>query len=327
MGAFLNWDRNEHFAVDHGVSGIARKTVQYCSGSADIGFLSYPTGELFCRFLNYDAAAFRKLKQQRDGRQTIPASSIAQMLACMPYYEALMDNLPEEKQQSTALLFSQYQRGFLWQDAEDCFRLIEKHYSKLAFQFLCTENAAQPAVTALQNLSVEALNSPALGDALRTAGLPQVQYVIAGTKDSPALAERYQVTKLSELLYLDMIHLLRDGGSIRKCSCCGRYFVPERGYNYRYCSNIVPGETRSCREIGAARTRQNKLDNSGILTEYQRAYKRYYARVLKAHWTKEQFHLWQEEALRLREEASAADMQPKEFAELLQKAADRPLQL
>lgn len=323
MSALLNWDRDEHFAVDHGISGFARKTVQYCNGTADIGFASYPVGELLCRFLNYDTVAFYNLKRQRDSRQPVSAQAVAELLSGMPYYEAMMAQLPAERQQSAAQLFSQYQRGSLWQDAELCFQLIEKRYSKIAVQIPEAAKLGQPAMAALQNLRTEALNTPALGESLRVPiPAPQVQFVTAGTKGAPALAERYQVTQLSELLYLDLIHLLRGGGTIQKCCNCGRYFLPERGYNYRYCDRTAPGEALTCRQIGAARTRQTKVEGSTILAEYQRAYKRYYARMLKGHWTKEQFQQWQERALQLRTAALSNTVDQQTFAAQLQSAAN-----
>lgn len=323
MGAFLNWDRDDHFAVDHGISGISRKTIRFYDSKTDIGFAAYPVGELFCRFLNFDWASFSGLKRRRDSRQPVPPEEVGQLLSQMPYYEELMAQLPKDRWQSCAQLFSQYQRGFLWVDAEECSRLIEKRYSKLAIQMFAVMEKGLPAAAALSGLTPGALDSPALGESLRSPiPLPPVQYVAIGAKENSQLAESYRVTHLSELLYLDLMHLLLSGGSIQRCSHCGRCFIPEHGYNYRYCNRIAPGDSRTCRQIGAARTRQSKLEGDGILTQYQKAYKRYYARVLKERWTKEQFQSWQETALELRDQAQTLHWPEDDFAARLQKAAD-----
>lgn len=318
MGALLNWDREDHFAVDHGFSGISGKTVQYCGGVLDTGFAKYPAGSLLCQFLNYDASEFLRLKRQRDSRVAVAPESICGMLRGMPYYRDLMAILPKGKQLELAQQFSLYQRGQLWVDAEMCIQLIENRYKNIVFQ-LYEDAEHAPNTKVLQKLSADALDSPALGLRLQKMLVkPAVQYVLS---ESGGLAERYRASGLAELLYLDLIHLLQEGSSVRKCSHCGRFFLPERGYNYRYCDSQAPGEERTCREIGAARTRQSKLGDNTILAEYQRAYKRYYARMLKQRWTREQFRVWQEQALALRETAEAQHWDCADFIQKLQSAA------
>lgn len=308
MGALLNWDRDDHFAVDHGISGISGKTVQYYSGMVDVGFAVYPAGELLCQFLNYDPSDFFAMKRQRDGRVPVPPEQLAALLSGMPYYRELMAQLEPGRRLLCGQLFSQYQRGILWQDAQECFQLIENRYLPLAIQISRAAENGRNALSALASLPEGALDSPSLGDYLRAPmSKPEPAFVIRDRKTEPRLAEQYRLTRLSELMYLELIHLLFSGGSIQKCGNCSRFFLPERGYSYRYCSRVAPGESeRTCRDIGAARARQNKLAGSTVLTVYQRAYKRYYARVLKQRWSKEQFQRWQEEALRVRSEAEAS---------------------
>lgn len=319
MGALLNWDREDHFAVDHGFSGISVKTVQYCAGSLDTGFAKYPSGSLLCQFLNYDASDFLRLKKLRDSRAAVSVEDICKLLGEMPYYRDLMALLPDGKQRELAQQFSMYQRGILWQDAEICFQLIEDRYQNLIYQ-LYEEATICPGTKALQKLPMGALDSPALGLRLPKAlTKPVMQYVLS---ESGGLAERYHASTLAELLYLDFIHLVQAESNVRRCCHCGRYFLPERGYNYRYCNDRAPGEERTCREIGAARTRQSKLEDNTILAEYQRCYKRYYARMLKQRWTREQFQTWQEQAIALRNTAEAQHWDSADFAQKLQNAAD-----
>lgn len=319
MGALLRWDREDHFAVDHGFSGISVKTVQYCGGVLDTGFAQYPAGSLLCQFLNYDTAAFLQLKRKRDARQTVSAEEVLDLLNSMPYYRDLAALLPEGKQRELAQQFSLYQRGALWADAEMTFHLVENRYRNLVYQ-LYEEADCSPNWKALQKLPADAMDSPSLGYRLPKPLIkPAVQYVLA---ESGAIAEQYRASTLAELLYLDLIHLLQQGSGVCRCAHCGRYFLPERGYNYRYCNDRAPGEERTCREIGAARTRRNKVEDNSILAEYQRSYKRYYARMLKQRWTREQFQTWQEQAISLRQTAEAQNWNGTEFAEKLQEAAE-----
>ncbi|MDO5544610.1 MAG: DUF6076 domain-containing protein [Eubacteriales bacterium] len=324
MGALLNWDRDDHFAMDHGISGISRKTVEYCGGMVDIGFTSYPVGELLCQFLNYDFADFLTLKRQRDGRISIPAEKVSQLLTGMPYYRDLMAQLEPDRRETCARLFCQYQRGALWQDAEECYLLIENRYQKMILQSVTDRKEKQDLLSFLAALPAGALNSPGLGMSLRVPAVkPEPTFLIRDGGTEPKLAEQYRLTRLSELLYLELIHLLRSGGGIQKCRNCGRYFLPERGYHYRYCDQVAPGESvRTCRDIGAAKTRQSKLEGSAALTIYQRAYKRYYARVLKGQWSKEQFQRWQVQALKVRSEADADHWSGERLEECLHSIAE-----
>ena len=324
MGAFLSWDRDDHFAADHGISGISRKTVQYCGGMLDIGFASYPVGELLCQFLNYDPTTFFALKRQRDGRVPVSPEQLAAVLSGMPYYRDLMSQLEPDRQPDCAQLFSQYQRGVLWQGTWECFKAIENKYFNLACQIAEAAENDQNALRSFVALPAEVLNSPALGASSHMPiSRPAPSFVIRGSKEALRLAEQYRLTRLTELVYMDLMHLLLAGSSIHRCRHCGRFFVPERDYNYRYCSRVAPGETeRTCREVGAARARQSKLENSAVLTAYQRAYKRYYARVLKQRWSKEQFQRWQEAAVCIRSEAEAAHWPAQQLEDRLREAAD-----
>lgn len=325
MSAFLNWDRDDHFAADHGISGISRKTVQYCGGMVDIGFTAYPVGELLCQFLNYNPQEFIALKRQRDGRIPVSPEKLAAVLAQMPYYQDLMAQLEPDRQRKCAQLFCQYQRGILWQDAEECFRIIENRY--LPFSVLSSEAVenGQSMLSVFTSQPVEVLNNPSLGaSSYGSVAKPEPSFLIRCGTDSPQLAAQYRLTRLTELLYLELIHLLQSGGSIHRCHNCGRFFVPEQGYHYRYCNQIAPGEAkRSCREVGATRARQSKLERSTVLTAYQRAYKRYYARVLKQRWSKEQFQCWQAEALKIRSEAEAAHWSEQRLEDKLHALAEK----
>ena len=264
------------------------------------------------------------MKRQRDGRVPVPPEQLAALLSGMPYYRELMAQLEPGRRLVCGQLFSQYQRGILWQDAQECFQLIENRYLPLAIQISRAAENGRNALSALASLPEGALDSPSLGAYLRAPmSKPEPAFVIRDRKTEPRLAEQYRLTRLSELMYLELIHLLFSGASIQKCGNCGRFFLPERGYSYRYCSRVAPGESeRTCRDIGAARARHNKLAGSTVLTVYQRAYKRYYARVLKQRWSKEQFQRWQEEALRVRSEAEASHWSGLQLEDKLRELAE-----
>ena len=59
------------------------------------------------------------------------------------------------------------------------------------------------------------------------------------------------------------------------------------------------------KKIAAISARKNKVRNNPILKEYERAYKRNYARVTNHKMTAEDFRLWTEEATQKRDAFSA----------------------
>lgn len=87
------------------------------------------------------------------------------------------------------------------------------------------------------------------------------------------------------------------------------------GATYSYCNEPAPGqEGKTCREIGAAKSFKEKVDNNDIWKVHQRAYKKYFARVSKGKMSKPEFEVWAREAERMRDEALAEDEVAKDKA-------------
>ena len=81
---------------------------------------------------------------------------------------------------------------------------------------------------------------------------------------------------------------------------------------YRMRGKVQGGKT--CREIGAAKSFKEKVDNNDIWKVHQRAYKKYFARVSKGKMSKPDFEVWAREAERMRDEALAEDEVAKDKA-------------
>lgn len=74
-----------------------------------------------------------------------------------------------------------------------------------------------------------------------------------------------------------------------------------------YCDGPAPRqEGKTCREIGAAASFQDKVRNNEIWKIHQRAYKKYFARTRKGTMSRAEFDIWAREAERLRDQALAA---------------------
>ena len=112
-----------------------------------------------------------------------------------------------------------------------------------------------------------------------------------------AMAERWTVSCLRDFLYLELGKAIEHGNAPRKCRLCGRWFLHEQGDKTVYCERIAPGETeKTCREVGARAVFENKIRAEETWKLYKRAYKKYYARVMKGNMGREEFNAWVEHA-------------------------------
>ncbi len=86
----------------------------------------------------------------------------------------------------------------------------------------------------------------------------------------------YIIKSGMSLLTFDIAHWLDKGVSFVKCANCGRYFVPDGRSDQIYCTYASPqNKEKTCREVGAQITRQNKEKNDVVTREYRKVYMRY----------------------------------------------------
>lgn len=87
------------------------------------------------------------------------------------------------------------------------------------------------------------------------------------------------------------------------------------GATYSYCNEPAPGQGgKICREIGAAKSFKEKVDNNDIWKIHQRVYKKYFARVSKGKMSRPDFEVWAREAERMCDEALAEDEMARDKA-------------
>lgn len=111
------------------------------------------------------------------------------------------------------------------------------------------------------------------------------------------MAERWTVFCLRDFLYLELGKAIEHGNAPRQCRLCGHWFLHEQGDKTVYCGRVAPGETeKTCREVGARAVFENKIRAEETWKLYKRAYKKYYARVMKGNMSREEFNAWVEHA-------------------------------
>ncbi len=118
------------------------------------------------------------------------------------------------------------------------------------------------------------------------------------------LAERYAFTSLRDFLLVELGKAILHGNSPRQCRLCGRWYFHEKGDRTIYCDRVAPGETeRTCREVGARAVFEKKIQDEEAWKIYKRAYKKYYARLMKGTMTQEEFKSWADDAAAERDKA------------------------
>lgn len=111
------------------------------------------------------------------------------------------------------------------------------------------------------------------------------------------LVERYTFSSLRDFLYMELGKATLKGNGPRQCRLCGNWFFHEQGDRAIYCERVAPGEeVKTCREVGARVTFESKLQSEEPWKIYKRAYKKYYARVMKGNMSREDFEVWAERA-------------------------------
>lgn len=130
------------------------------------------------------------------------------------------------------------------------------------------------------------------------------------------MTERYTFSSLHDFLYVELGKAILRGNAPRQCRLCGRWFLHEQGDRAMYCERTAPGEeSKTCRESGARAVFEKKIQDEDTWKIYKRAYKKYYARVMKGTMSREDFNAWAAQAAADRD-AAIEQITPKVDAAL-----------
>ncbi len=127
------------------------------------------------------------------------------------------------------------------------------------------------------------------------------------------IASSYRCGSLEEMLYLEFEKMLELDIRIKKCKNCGRYFIFKGNYQTEYCDRVPEGETQSCQAIAATAKYARKIKDNPALAIFNRAYKRYHARVKVGTVKPDAFKKWKYEAVVMRDRCLSGEMTAEEF--------------
>lgn len=94
----------------------------------------------------------------------------------------------------------------------------------------------------------------------------------------------------------ELSKMLEAGIVIKQCKNCGNFFIPQNNHAVDYCDRPYKNTGKSCKEVGANRKYKNKVYKNPILQEYERAYKRNYAKCKRNAIDAESFRQWIDDA-------------------------------
>jgi len=122
---------------------------------------------------------------------------------------------------------------------------------------------------------------------------------------------------LEEILYLEFEKMLELDMRIKKCKNCGRYFMLKGNYQTEYCDRAPDGGSQTCQNIGATAKYAQKVKDNPALALFNRAYKRYHARLKVGSVKVDAFKKWKYEAVVMRDMCLSGEIAANEFGEWL----------
>ena len=127
----------------------------------------------------------------------------------------------------------------------------------------------------------------------------------------------YFLNSFEEVLYIELLEVLRHKVTIIPCKNCGRLFVQKR-INSDYCQRVFTADGKTCAQIGCARTFSMAVKNDELLMAYTKAYKAHYAHMTKPrkrvrNMTRDEFSFWYREAKEKLGQARAGTLDAEEF--------------
>lgn len=117
------------------------------------------------------------------------------------------------------------------------------------------------------------------------------------------LAHVVYVNHIAQFMYHEIMNVIMQGHSFRKCKHCGRYFIQYGDRVVEYCDQIPAGATKPCNVIGPTRQFTASLHEDPIKMTYSRVYKKYIAQRRTGTITDAMFKTWAAQAKQVREQA------------------------
>lgn len=136
-----------------------------------------------------------------------------------------------------------------------------------------------------------------------------------GTFSEPTAitAEVLNTESVSDLICFLLCRYLSMNLRLRTCKFCGKLFGITGNYKQEYCSRVIPGSEKTCKEMGSVRLYEKKVFSEPAIKEYKRSYKAHNARIRYGLMTREEFDKWAAEARRKRDLCTGGKLSLEDF--------------
>ena len=126
-------------------------------------------------------------------------------------------------------------------------------------------------------------------------------------------AEVLNTESVNDLICFLLCRYLEANLRLHACKFCGKLFGVTGNYKQEYCSRVIPGSEKTCKEMGSLRLYEKKIFSEPAIKEYKRSYKAHNARIRYGIMTREEFNAWSQEARRKRDDCVAGKLSLEEF--------------
>lgn len=113
------------------------------------------------------------------------------------------------------------------------------------------------------------------------------------------------IENISIIMKIEFLRMLELGIKIRKCAVCGKYFIVT-GHDGKCCDSLYKNTGLTCQQVFADRNYKNKRKENPIIKEYDKAYKRMYARYSSQKLSSKEYEEWKNGASQERDKALKA---------------------
>jgi len=101
---------------------------------------------------------------------------------------------------------------------------------------------------------------------------------------------------VKDFVFFEFYTIISQDIEIKKCHRCGKYFIQKGNYHTDYCDRVPEGKRHTCKKLAAIEARAEKLKSNPILKEFEKAYKRNYARRKNDIMSPAEFSEWSNKA-------------------------------
>ncbi|MFI3249857.1 MAG: DUF6076 domain-containing protein [Eubacteriales bacterium] len=135
--------------------------------------------------------------------------------------------------------------------------------------------------------------------------------------------EKVVVREMSDMYTLDYLiryeltRVILGDYCVKKCECCGFFFIPRGRKDTKYCDRVMEGEKYPCKKIGASRKSEDKTKQDYLLDLYRKIYKRYHGKAMKGKMEQVDFWKWSDESSAKKAEYLGGTLVAEEFEKYL----------